>query len=137
MLQPITTQTGGDICFAFPDVCDTPVGTSTVPIPYPNVGDLGDADGVAEDVFVGGDPVVLEGSEIPMTTGDEAGSVGGVNNEQKIKGKVEFDESNFSDRDVYVNGEPVVCMFDDTEQNDGNAHGVVLGGDPTVLVGGG
>ena len=46
MGRPITTTKGG-ICFAFPNVCQTQVGPATVPIPYPSIGQLGDAAGQA------------------------------------------------------------------------------------------
>ena len=123
---PITTN-GAGICFAFPDVCNTPVGPATVPIPYPNIGQLSDATGTAASVKVGGDDVVTTASEIPTTTGDEAGSA------SPTKGKVEFTNGSGS---VNAEGQPVVRMLDPTTQNGGNAVGTVLGGDPTVLVGG-
>ena len=131
MGQPITTTEG--ICFAFPDVCNTPIpGSSPVPIPYANIGQLSDATGVAESVKVGGKPVVTSNSEIPNTTGDEAGSQGGVKS-GTTKGKVVF--KTYS-QTVKVEGANVVRMFDTTEQNDGNAVGMVLGGVANVLVGG-
>ncbi len=131
MSFPIATD-GAGICFAFPDVCDTPTPSGTVPVPYPNIGQLSDATGTSDDVFVGGDRVILSKSEIPSTTGNEAGSAGGVQS-GVTKGKVEFTSASTT---VFVNGEGVVRMFDSTTQNDGNAVGTVLGGVPTVLVGG-
>lgn len=126
MGRPITTTAGG-VCFAFPDVCNTPVGAVTAPIPYPNVGQLSDAQSVSGTVFVNGNPVVLKGSNIPTTTGDEAGTA------SPTKGKVEFAKAS---QTVFCDGEGTVRMFDTTQQNNGNAVGVVLGGVPTVLVGG-
>jgi hypothetical protein len=134
MGNPIATKTSGYQCFAFPDVCDTQVGQARVPIPYPNMGDLGDAQGVSPDVFAGGDAVILggeNGSEIPETTGDEAGSLGGVRS-HSTRGRVTF---NATTTTVYVNSKPVIRMFDTTQQNYGNAMGRVLGGCPTVFVG--
>lgn len=134
---PIATRTSGYQCFAFPDVCDTQVGQARVPIPYPNIGDLGNAQKASSNVFAGGDAVIVgsgeEGSVIPdqQTTGDEAGSLGGVRS-HSTKGEVTFNATTTS---VYVNGKPAIRMFDTTEQNNGNAVGRVLGGCPTVFVG--
>ena len=133
---PITTTAGG-ICFAFPDVCLTPPAPP-VPIPYPNIGQLSDATSVSDStgtgqVTVGGKPVVLANtSTIPSTVGDEAGSGGGVMS-GSTKGAVEFTRGSAT---VTIHGKAVVRMFDPTEQNNGNAVGVVLGGVPNVLVGG-
>lgn len=134
MAFPIATTKPGGICFAFPDVCLTPVGSATPAIPYPNTGQLADAMLVSDDkdgsgqgaVLVGGFPIILQGSQILQTTGDEAGSAG------VTKGKVEFTQGSTS---VLVHGQPVIRMFDPTLQNNGNAVGQVLGGEPTVLVG--
>jgi hypothetical protein len=128
MGQPITTKSTG-ICFAFPDVCLTPAppSPSPVPIPYPNIGQLQSVQSEAGTVLVGGNPVVTSNSEIPTTTGDEAGSA------SPTKGKVQF--VTFS-QSVFAEGHNVVRMFDTTTQNGGNAVGQVLGGVPNVLVGG-
>lgn len=123
---PIAT-TGGGICFAFPDVCNTPAGPNMVPVPYPNIGQLGEAQGVSTNVKVGGHMVILKESKIPTTSGDEAGTGG-----PKIKGPVEFTRSSNS---VKINGKYVVRMTDTTTQNDGNAVGIVLGGVSNVLCG--
>jgi hypothetical protein len=140
MGNPIATKTSGYQCFAFPDVCNTQVGQTQVPIPYPNIGDLGDAEGASSDVFAGGGGVIVGGNDEPsvipdqQTTGDEAGSLGGVQSDS-TRGEVTFNATTTTTTTVYVNGKPVVRMFDTTEQNDGNAIGRVLGGCPTVFVG--
>lgn len=128
---PIAT-TGGGICFAFPDVCNTPAGPAMVPVPYPNIGQLSDAEGVSTTVKVAGNFVLLKGSNIRKTTGDEAGSGGGVASGPPPGGKVEFTSASNS---VKVNGDFVVRMTDSTKQNNGNAIGVVLGGVSSVLCG--
>jgi hypothetical protein len=135
---PITTTQPGFTCFAFPDVCKTPAPPgSPIPIPYPNIGQLSDATGVSDNgskgkVEVGGYYVLLNDSEIPQTTGDEAGSVGGVRS-GVTRGKVTFTQGSAS---VKIYGQSVVRMSDPTEQNNGNAVGQVIGGVPNVLVGG-
>lgn len=126
MGMPIATKTPGYICFAFPDVVDTQIGLVTVPVPYPNIGDLGQTINFSPNVKALGKEVIHIASEIPTTSGDEPGIPG------KTMGKVKFTPGNSK---VFVNGQAVVRMFDKTEQNNGNAVGQVLGGVPTVLVG--
>lgn len=134
MAKPITTKAQG-ICFAFPNVCFTPPVTpanpSGIPIPYPSIGQLSAADGAATTVLAGGNPVVTKASSIAKTTGDAAGSLGGVKS-GTFGDKVAFTGSSGS---VFAGGSEVVRLFDSTSQNAGNCTGVVLGGFPTVLVG--
>ena len=130
MGKPITTKSGG-ICFAFPNVCKTPVGPAVVAIPYPSIGQLSDTTGTASDVKAGGNEVVIKSSTIPSTTGDSAGSLLGVKS-NTVSGPVSFKSASGT---VFANGQGVVRMFDQTEQNKDNAVGVVLGGFPQVLVG--
>ena len=132
MGKPITTKSGG-ICFAFPNVCFTPVPppVNQVPIPYPSIGQLSSATGTASDVKAGGSEVVIKTSTISSTTGDAAGSIGGVTS-GSVGGQVEFTSASGT---VFANGQGVVRMFDQTKQNNGNAVGTVLGGFATVLVG--
>lgn len=122
---PIATTAAG-ICFAFPDVVGTLVGTTSVPVPYPNIAQLSQATGTSTRVNVGGSAIILQSSEIKQSTGDEAGSAG------PIKGPTSFTSGSSK---VHVNGKPVVRMTDPTSQNGGNATGTVLGGDPRVLCG--
>jgi hypothetical protein len=130
MGKPIATTAGG-VCVAFPNVCKTPVpGSAPVPIPYPNIGQLSAAGGV-DTVKAGGSPVINTDNTISPTTGSEAGSLGNAST-GTFNGKVTFAGSG----SVNAGGFPVVRLLDATEQNDGAAKGKVLGGFPTVLVGG-
>jgi hypothetical protein len=130
MGKPITTKAGG-ICFAFPNVCNTQVGPATVPIPYPSVGQLAAAEDTEPTVLAGTNEVVTKASFIETTTGDAAGSLGGVTSGTFGK-KVTFISASET---VFAKGSGIVRMLDQTEQNNGNARGVVLGGFPRVLVG--
>jgi len=140
MGMPIATKKSGFIAFAFPDVCLTPAPPgSQIPVPYPNIGQLSDATKAADgstgtgEVKAGGDLVILaEASEIQSTTGDQAGTGGGVKS-GTTGGKVTFTAGS---KKVKVHGKEVVRMMDPTSQNDGNAVGFVLGGVTNVLVGG-
>jgi uncharacterized Zn-binding protein involved in type VI secretion len=126
MAQPITVTDG--VCFAFPDVCQTPSPGGPVPIPYPNIAQLSSATDTASSVNAGGKPVVIETSSIATSSGDEAGTGG-----PGPIGKCTF--TTFS-KTVKANGKGIVRLGDTTSQNAGNAVGAVLGGLPTVLVGG-
>ncbi|SFN24333.1 protein of unknown function [Izhakiella capsodis] len=60
-----------------PDVCLTP--PLNIPVPYQVISDLGDAQGVIDNVQLNGNPAfVFDKSKAPKTRGDEAGSSGGV-----------------------------------------------------------
>jgi len=138
MGSPIATKKADFMCYAFPDICTTQVGTNPVPIPYPNIGYLSDVEGFSENVYVGGDPIIHQDSEIPnkKTTGDEAGSIGGIKS-GITQGSIKFATASST---VFVNNNGVVRMYDTTKQNCKdeveNAVGTVLGGVPNVLVGG-
>lgn len=129
-MKPIAIQ-GKGVCFAFPDVCKTPTPGGPVPIPYPNIAQLAEADKTSKSVLVGDKPVILKTSQISKSMGDQAGTAGGVVS-GKTGGKVTFTTASGS---VQIEDAGVVRMLDQTQQNDGNAQGVVLGGVPTVLIG--
>lgn len=129
MAKPIATTTG--ICFAFPDVLNTPSPSGTVPLPYPNIAQLSAAQGTATTVNAGGKPVILKDSQIPNSSGGEPGSGGGVTQPHYL-GACTFADSSLT---VKANGKGIVRQFDATEQNGGNARGQVMVGLPTVLVG--
>jgi hypothetical protein len=138
MSKPIAPAKG--IALAFPDVCLTPAPPGPpVPIPYPNIAQLDQASPVSNEsgkaLLVGpsGDPVLLKDGEVSTSSGDEAGSAGGVKS-GTTKGKCQFVQASGSV--LYGPGQKGLVRFlDQTEQNSGNAQGFVLGAFPTVLVG--
>ena len=80
---------GGGQCMIFPDVCKTPAPPAPpIPIPYPNIAMLTQIDGgtASDKVKIMGKKTATKGTEISMSSGDEAGSIGGVVS-NKIKGK--------------------------------------------------
>jgi len=89
--MPPASTNGGGQCFAFPDVCKTPTPAGPVPIPYPNIAMLNQASGgtCSSKVKIVGNKAVTQDTEITMSSGDEAGSVGGVVS-NKIKGPAKF-----------------------------------------------
>jgi hypothetical protein len=102
---------------AFPDVCKTPAPPAgPIPIPYPNIAQSSDADAVTKQVTVDGKGVCVKDSSFKTSTGDEAGSVGGIAS-SKTKGKAEFVNVSF---DVKFEGKGVARSFDLMLHNDKN-----------------
>jgi hypothetical protein len=63
----------------FPDVCKTPAPPGPpVPIPYPNTGQSSDTSDGPTTVKVDGEMPMAKGSKYSRSSGDEAGTVGGV-----------------------------------------------------------
>jgi hypothetical protein len=131
MGQPICPTQG--IAFAFPDVCQTPTPGGTVPVPYPNIAQLSSAQDVAEDLLLGpaGLNAVLRDSTVPTSSGDEAGTAGGVTS-GSIMGECQVTGASAT---VLYGGRGIARFGDSTSQNDGNAVGTLLGAFSTVLVG--
>lgn len=101
---------------AFPDVCKTPSPAGPVPIPYPNVAMSSDTDKGTKKVKCDGESTCVKDSNFKMSTGDEAGSAGGVVS-SKTKGKAEFVMGSM---DVKFEGKDVVRAFDIMLHNDKN-----------------
>jgi len=132
MPKPIAVNDG--ICFAFPDILNTPnpaAPPSDIPMPYPNIAKLSEAEDTAENVKAGGKEVILKESTISNSSGGEAGSSGGVTSGAHL-GPCWFESSS---KTVKANGKGIVRQLDTTSQNDGNATGMVMSGFATVLVG--
>lgn len=129
MANPIATKNG--ICFAFPDILNTPAGPSMVPMPYPNIAQLSSAESTATNVNAGGKAVIVKDSFISSSSGGEPGTGMGVSSGTHL-GKCTFTKSSNT---VKANGKGIVRQFDTTDQNGGNAKGQVMVGFPTVLVG--
>jgi hypothetical protein len=68
----------GGMSAVFPDVCKTPAGPSLVPIPYPNIGKSADTARGPTTVKLDGEMPMVKGSVYARSSGDEAGSAGGV-----------------------------------------------------------
>lgn len=76
----IARKEGGWIVVSIvPDVCKTPMGPATPPIPYPVIAEMKDSVQVAKSVRVNGEPVlVFDHSKIPKTIGDAPGRATGI-----------------------------------------------------------
>jgi hypothetical protein len=72
-------QSGWTIVSIAPDVCKTPMGNSTPPVPYPVTAQLEQAENATLSVRANGHPlVVYDKSNVPKTIGDAAGSAKGI-----------------------------------------------------------
>jgi Domain of unknown function (DUF4150) len=117
---PVATAGGGQ-CIAFPDVCKTPAPPAPpVPVPYLNVGMMlmTNRGTAAKKVKVMSQPVLLLNSVVPVTTGNEGGSVGGVIS-NLIKGLGRVSKGSMK---VSAEGLPVVYLTCTVAQNGMNAN---------------
>jgi uncharacterized Zn-binding protein involved in type VI secretion len=115
--RTVVHQGSSGVATAFPDVCKTPSPAGPIPIPYPNVAQSSDTAEGSKTVKADGNPVMLKGSNFSTSTGDEAGSAGGVAS-SCTKGKAEFVAYSF---DVKFDGQNVPRLGDLMLQNKGSA----------------
>lgn len=106
----------GDV-LAVPDVCKIP-GPPPIPTPFPNMAQCASAQGVTTAVKILNQPVLHKMSKIPMSSGDEAGSAGGVVSGM-IKGEVKFTKGSAV---VKVEGQAIVYLTCPTQHNGSNAN---------------
>jgi hypothetical protein len=104
------------VTIAFPDVCKTPSPAGPIPIPYPNIAKSSDTAKGTSKVKCDGESTCVKDSNFSMSTGDEAGSAGGVAS-SKFKGKAEFVNYSF---DVKFEGKEVPRALDLMLHNDKN-----------------
>jgi hypothetical protein len=104
----VVHQGSSGLVTGFPDVCKTPSPAGPIPIPYPNIAQSSDTSQGSQTVTVDGNPIMLKGSVFSTSTGDEAGSAGGVAS-NTTKGKAEFQLYSF---DVKVEGKNVCRLTD-------------------------
>lgn len=92
-----------------PDVCLTPAPPAPpIPVPYPNIAMSSDTAQGSSSVKCDGNPVMVQNSTFSTSSGDEAGSIGGVVT-HCTKGKAEFVNFSF---DVKFDGKMVARMMD-------------------------
>jgi len=116
----IVHKGSGGMSIAFPDVCKTPAPPAgPIPIPYPNIGKASDTDKGPKKVKTDKKMPMTKGAKYTMSTGDEAGSVGGVVS-SKTKGECEFMMYSF---DVKFEGKNVCRMGDPLFHNKKNIVG--------------
>jgi hypothetical protein len=75
----IVHKGSGGMSIVFPDVCKTPAPPAgPVPIPYPNIGKSADTSSGPSKVRTDGKMPMVKGAKYSRSSGDEAGSAGGV-----------------------------------------------------------
>ena len=74
----IAHKGSGGLSTVFPDVCKTPAAPSPVPIPYPNIGMSSDTSQGPTKVKTDGKMPMVKGAKYSRSSGDEAGTLGGV-----------------------------------------------------------
>ena len=116
----IAHKGSGGMSTVFPDVCKTPAPPAgPIPIPYPNIGKSSDTSKGAKKVKTDGNMPMVKGAKYSMSTGDEAGSVGGIVS-GKIKGECEYMMYSF---DVKFEGKNVCRLSDPLFHNKKNIMG--------------
>jgi uncharacterized Zn-binding protein involved in type VI secretion len=115
-LTVVHRGSGGMAMATVPDVCKTPSSAGPIPIPYPNLAQSSDLISGTTTVTVCGQSAAIQGSKLCKSTGDEAGSLGGVASGVFI-GEASF--ISFSPN-VFFEGKPVVRLTDKLLMNKGN-----------------
>jgi hypothetical protein len=73
----IVHKGSGGMSPVFPDVCKIPA-PGTPPIPFPNIGREADTSKGPKSIKVDGQMPMVKGAQYSKSTGDEAGTVGGI-----------------------------------------------------------
>lgn len=116
----IAHKGSGGMSIAFPDVCKTPAPPAgPIPIPYPNIAQSSDTSDGPTKVKTDGEMPMVKGAKYSKSSGDEAGSVGGVVSGVNMK-EAEFLMYSF---DVKFEGKNVCRMGDPLFHNKKNIVG--------------
>jgi hypothetical protein len=112
---PGSTKGGGQ-CLANPDVCNVPTPGGPAPTPFPNMGDPTQAVSCCDNVTFDGCACIVKGSNCPMTSGDEAGTLGGASS-GTFKGKMDYTQGSSC---VTAGGKAVCHLTSMTAHNNNN-----------------
>jgi len=115
----IVHKGSGGMSTVMPDVCKTPTPGGPIPIPYPNIGMASNVSGGPSTVTTDGQMPAAKDAKYTMSTGDEAGSIGGIMS-GVIKGECEFMMYSF---DVKLDGKNACRLGDPMWQNKKNIMG--------------
>lgn len=125
MLPASNSGSGENV--GFPDTCNTPVGATTVPIPYVNTGEHAQATATSTVVSIMGMPALNLGSSISTTSGDEAGTA-----HWTTKGAGAFTSGNSV---VSIEGLPAITLTSPTTGNKANdGAGIVAAPGATTIL---
>jgi hypothetical protein len=98
---------------AFPDTCNVPSSSGSVPTPFTNTAQCAATEGGAETVLIENVPAVVVGAEISVSSGDESGSAGGVTS-GTVASTVTYMQGSSK---VLVQGRPLVVLTNVTAHN--------------------
>ncbi len=131
MAQETVTQSKRFYCVSLlPDICKTPVGNSTPPLPYTIIGEFKDATGVSKNVKAQSEPLFLhDKSKIPTVKGDAAGAANGI--KSGTVGKEVTSKESSSTKGS--NGTSTLQIFRKFLMNKGNTIGQALKRTPEAL----
>ncbi len=115
----IAHKGSGGLSIVFPDVCKTPVGPSTVPIPYPNIGKSSDTSKGPKTVKTDKKMPMVKKAVYSRSSGDEPGVLKGVVSSD-VMGVCEYMMYSF---DVKFEGKNVCRMGDPLFHNKKNIMG--------------
>ena len=115
----IAHKGSGGMSTVFPDVCKTPSPAGPVPIPYPNMGQSSDTSDGPSTVKTDGEMPMVKGAKYSKSSGDEAGTAGGVLSSVNMK-ECEFMLYSF---DVKFEGKNVCRLGDPLFHNKKNIMG--------------
>jgi hypothetical protein len=115
----VVHASSGGMSIVFPDVCNTPSPAGPIPIPYPNTGSASDTAKGPRDVTTDGSMPMTKDAEYSRSSGDEAGTAGGVVSGVNM-GACEFMSYSF---DVKFEGKNVCRLGDPLFHNKKNMMG--------------
>jgi uncharacterized Zn-binding protein involved in type VI secretion len=128
-LSVIHQRSGGVATATVPDVCKTPSPAGPIPIPYSNVAQSSDLVDGTSTVTIDGSSAAILGSKFAKSTGDEAGSAGGV-----VSGVFAMEASFLSfSPTVMIDGKPACRLTDKMLMNKGNTVCMAGAFNPVVL----
>jgi hypothetical protein len=116
------TLKGGMAQSAAPDVCKTPSPGGPVPVPYVNIFqcNMVNPETASQKVFIDGAPALNVKSKTLLSSGDEAGSAGGV-----VSGKfIGAGEFIMGSQKVKFEDKNAVSQGAQTKHNEGNTMGI-------------
>jgi len=115
----IAHKGSGGMSIVFPDVCNTPSPAGPIPIPYPNIAQASDTSGGPSTVKCDGKMPMVKGATYSKSSGDEAGTAGGLASGVNMK-EAEFMLYSF---DVKMDGKNACRLGDPLFHNKKNMLG--------------
>lgn len=116
---PASTKMNG-MCMGNPDPCKTPAAPSPIVVPYPNIAQclMANPGTCTMTAKIQNFPIIVVNSQIMMSSGDEAGALGGVISGVFI-GPATFKKGSST---VKAEGKPICHLTSLVGQNGSNAN---------------